>query len=1360
MPPDESTPERSSLDGFWDEEKPALAKADPAGKKTLSFSSVPVGVRKVWDAIANMVMGKKSKPADVSSEEATGETEPAQTHLAEEPVEDTILPNERVLTSVDMNQCEAGIIHILRRSPAREQDIAEVMETIRDIASPQRIELLRTIYHHLNRFTCGNTLHERCVAIERANQCVKKCGISDADNAQALAKIVTDGMHMFGHSDDVIYAMVGGIACHRETAQKVSDEVRHCLPETLEGRGMPSGNRLHFYKRVQHSLGSEVTGEEIRAAKYTVVKNLLTRNDRTNSTDMQKAMELAGPEPNFFVAPKDQAFPEDMIMTDDLRTLATKKLRFIVSTCDKKTLKKFMQTFGIAEATVQGEAILMIGEFLERIKVGATDKENIYQLTLSIKRIMEKADVSATSIESLARESVDSILDRTSGLHVPFLVEDLGINPDFLSQDPFRERVAHSLGNHLSMAAGGNRDLDQYFAYWTNCLGQCPVYQEELRKHLIRYMNEDTAALATSGAAYLPSESGVRKTFSAIKKLPPEMEITPELAHAAQCWMDAQVGNGSYQETLDFGGAMGAKTDIPSFGEAGKNGLIALLRHSNDDYRLIGKLVAFVYAIKPDIDVAMQDSVLRDSAAALLYRQLKSADGDNAMLLRKLLHLDTEFSSQLAHDAAMEGCVFHMINKRFDAMMDFAKFARIRDVDLVQKMNESIVDGKLRLKDLVEEMFIVPDRIFEKLETKYCLPDYKQDVGIASSTIYELYLRCRNDNGAAAAKSFAESIHRQQASMISGDAQDPAICDSPVYRDLVEATFPSHTGYSHYDGNESCPDRTDDLSAYKVRLEYSFIVKPGSEMRIKAGEEQDRDAIVRVEYPLQYAGYNEPDGRNTERATLLLERNLREIGERVQLEPFYTTVEEQIFGLLLRNRTGEVSAEEMRILLVGYHLAHTPEAQQYIEGTRDNVERAKNTDYQHLLELSEFYADRMKDTTRDVCDTALKNAEVRSQLPALFQKLNATEVSKEKVQSPALSLDAIGLSLGFIRQIGRTMKRDSGREHSADEVRDTVRSYEQTTGGLESAKLPSDTELSPAVYGQIRAQRSKTRQALRTLTGNAAFDIPLHLEEVRIPEAVTPENETAAVYDETLFLASIAASAKKILFEPLEDIKHELDKYEPVDSEKIGKIKKVEAYITKNHTSAHARGVAGVCVSSDNPARFQEKSMWNNPKYLQLVLRDGKTKVCQGLVLLHVEDHGDKRILTASMNPSSTYLLSVNQQEMFDGLRDQLIAFAEDNKIDAIGFSRTRNVRTNRTETEFEKAMVRALKAFGREVIFDTQRPFSAFGPHVQKEIDLIWAKNPEDFDANTSGEMFEKTPAIAGAVQPPDQAQLAGDIF
>ena len=194
----------------------------------------------------------------------------------------------------------------------------------------------------------------------------------------------------------------------------------------------------------------------------------------------------------------------------------------------------------------------------------------------------------------------------------------------------------------------------------------------------------------------------------------------------------------------------------------------------------------------------------------------------------------------------------------------------------------------------------------------------------------------------------------------------------------------------------------------------------------------------------------------------------------------------------------------------------------------------------------------------------------------------------------------------------------------------------------------------------------------------------------------------------------------------------------------------MEAYVTKNHTSAHARGVAGVCVAGDNPAKNHEKSMWNNPNYLQLVLRDSETKVCQGLVLIHIEEHAGKKILTASMNPSSTYLFSVNEAEMFKALQNQLIVFAKENNIDAIGVSRNRQIRTNRTGGEFEKAMERAIAACGREVVFPENRVFSNFNNYSQKEIDLIWASNPEDFEV--AQPLSQK--------KQDQQPEPAGDIF
>lgn len=74
-------------------------------------------------------------------------------------------------------------------------------------------------------------------------------------------------------------------------------------------------------------------------------------------------------------------------------------------------------------------------------------------------------------------------------------------------------------------------------------------------------------------------------------------------------------------------------------------------------------------------------------------------------------------------------------------------------------------------------------------------------------------------------------------------------------------------------------------------------------------------------------------------------------------------------------------------------------------------------------------------------------------------------------------------------------------------------------------------------------------------------------------------------------------------------------------------------------------------------------NLWDMSNYFQLVLQDPENYQCLGLVLLHKFDQDGKKVLTASFNPSSTYLYSVDEEALFKGIMGTLEGFARDNVL-------------------------------------------------------------------------------------------------
>lgn len=1240
---------------------------------------------------------------------------------------------ERTLTDAEWEITGRDIDTRLRNAPQNE-DIRGAIELIVDIAPSQRIKCLTRIYH-----CCKDTRG----GVEQVDACRKKAGISDTENAEALGTLV---MNLIRAADfttpNLQNELMNLIAANAETANVVSTHIRRNLVAVLK-----TGKSLDLSAEVLHKIGFTLTDEEIVAAKeealiHELQKDVDETSEWINDMRILHITNLARALPAVHNPFERRATSPGVPMTESLKTLARQNLRSALQTSSPDKLETFTETFGISAEEIKEEGVVFIRAKMEEMKHAPEPRGRRFQtadghppigiLITSVKGIMERAKVTGADIETEAMAVIEHMLDTNQDGFVPILLEELSIDASKLLDDRFKEKIKASIEAKLVAAEKGDKYLDQYFAYW-KLLDGCNIYLEVLEAHLIASLLHDTNNSNLRSSAGDHNEGKIRQLFLVLKKLPPALNISAEMGAAAQKWLNNAVSWGVHENTIDIARTLGASTDGPDFQKAAKNGVLHFLGDSYNP-RFIPALQNFIAATSFDVAANLEDPSFKAAAVKKLYDGLVSAQYEVAVDLKNMFNLQAEFESKEATQSALIGACTVLANNRAEAALEFVKNMKLRESDVARHFSGAMNAGELTVETVIENIHIIPDGILGKMDKRYCIMQYKETIGIISFKIYQEYARLMTMEGPTAASGFAIEIRNRRDAMISGKKQDPSIIEQPFYKEIILATFPNHAGnFYNYDSTESCTDRSDDLAPYTVREHYSFTVKPGSEMRIREGTVQDADALARIERPIRDAGYADT-GNDAERSKALLTQRLAEKVVSVQLEACCKTEEEQLLGLILKNMTGEVSTDEMCDLLVGYHLSRSPDTEQYAGGTRENVEKAKNKEYQHLLELHEFYGDRMKDATRKICELALSNPEVRALLPVYFKKITEQKAANERKELLLRSrIDKLGMSSDFLAACtkavnGEMKKKKIDITYTDEQVRTMIRHCEDGVA-LET--------LSAALKGMVAKQRKDTLLGLQALNGPTA-EMPAHLEDVTFANSETG-NESSEVFNEDKFAALLVEDTQKVLASPLKDIENELNKYEAVDSDAGPKKKKrVEAYVTKNHTSAHARGVAGVCVSKDTPRQYAEENQWDKPNYLQMVLRDGDTKICQGCVLMYIEEHNGKRVLTASVNPSSTYLFSVNESEMFTEIQKQLIAFAQDNNIDAVGLSRNKNIRTNRTGGEFEKAMARAVKECGHEVVFEENRFFSTFNKYTQKEIDLVWAKNPESFDANTSSEMTQ----------------------
>ncbi|MCH7951108.1 hypothetical protein IH980_00005, partial [Patescibacteria group bacterium] len=571
--------------------------------------------------------------------------------------------------------------------------------------------------------------------------------------------------------------------------------------------------------------------------------------------------------------------------------------------------------------------------------------------------------------------------------------------------------------------------------------------------------------------------------------------------------------------------------------------------------------------------------------------------------------------------------------------------------------------------------------------------------------------------------------------MISTESVPEKDRETPYYDEILRSVYANNAGnWGSHKLNATCTDRSRDLDQFSFESRYEIDLLSAADVSVREGETLDREKIKELEenvYAL--AREMEEQGFDSEKAKEALasevEEKLRTVQERggltgVDLEKI-TSTEERLFLLLVDAVYGEGSIDtaDLKRLVIRYEFAYFEDIRDYIEGTNDRVGRARNPDYGLLTELHSFYSDRIKEVNRGLVRAALENPEVAKTFPQYFEQLSKdAAIQKRKEIMSRQRVDRLGMSDSFIEQIRRSLRGKTGRDYTPEYVRRLIARYESSTGGLREKTTVSKKKRTKAFYGQLRAQREKTFRVMQELTGEEVDPQDVHLDEINLAELIEGQvSIEKGRYDEEQFASYTVQRFLNVFADEREAIESQLDKFKTAS----GKGREVlNAYFTKSKESANARMVGGVCVAGDNPDRSGRKNMWDMENYFQLVFQDPETYRCQGLVLLHhfTDDEG-KRILAASLNPSSTYVLSVDEEALFAGIMGLLVEFTEGNEFDMIVTSSNRTIRTNRTGGAFEKAIEERIRKIGKEYRFAEPKRFSFQNQYHLQEMDVVWEK-------------------------------------
>ncbi len=585
---------------------------------------------------------------------------------------------------------------------------------------------------------------------------------------------------------------------------------------------------------------------------------------------------------------------------------------------------------------------------------------------------------------------------------------------------------------------------------------------------------------------------------------------------------------------------------------------------------------------------------------------------------------------------------------------------------------------------------------------------------------------------------YIAELQEMTSQMIGSEPMSEQDRQKPYYQDLLRAVYANNSGnWGGYERTQACADRVGDLAEFTFDPKYEIDLLEAATIKIKDGEVINEAAIESLKMDiLNLAEEMKNLDFDLEKIQLELNTRVDDLIKNKKVEGALEDIDlnqlenldQKIFVLLADSIYGkeQASSDELKQLVLRYEFSFFDDIRDYIQGTTDRVSQAPNQDYALMCELHSFFADRIKEINRRLVKAGWENESLREIMPKYFTKVSQ-ERSKKKLDDQAnrFRLDRLGMSESFIQQISRTLEKRRGKKYPPETIRRLIRYYENLTQGL-TVKTVSDKGLTKAFYGQLKAQRAKTMEAMETITGDKIDPQKFSLGDISLEDlAISLAKLNTGEYNEEQFRAFTTLRFLNLFADEKNLLETELDKFE---SESGQQRQVVNGFFTKTKESANARMVGGVCVSQDNPVagrtpEQQRPNMWDSDNYFQFVLQDPETNRCLGLVLLHHFEENGEKVLAASLNPSSTFLYSTDEDSIFRGLMKSLENFAKTNGFDKILISQNKSIRTNRTGGKFEGAINKRQGQINKTFSFEEEKVFSYSPAYKIKDMDVVWER-------------------------------------
>lgn len=604
-----------------------------------------------------------------------------------------------------------------------------------------------------------------------------------------------------------------------------------------------------------------------------------------------------------------------------------------------------------------------------------------------------------------------------------------------------------------------------------------------------------------------------------------------------------------------------------------------------------------------------------------------------------------------------------------------------------------------------------PKELLTLVEEKYHVAEFDRLFQINSSSLYCQFLEHKQAGRESSLVELSAAVRRTRERAASFEPVSEVTLQNPLYRRFVQQLFPSHyPGHfdEEYGALDRCSDHAKHLAQFTLRERYPIDLAEGIRMALRDGEQEDdsrfKSALQQVEEVQQQLE------RNHYRAASLGDQFDESLKER-SFPAIFQTREEKLFALFLYSLNGSIPVTELKAALHAYHAIEYDNIAAYFRGTRGAASQSMTPRYAHLLELHEYFGDKLHDAITKIVDQVAQNPQIVSVLPNYLESITRRDQQRE--QKEALDrhrVDRAGLTPQLLERLEEILRLPES----------------ELEGGLaRKAQIVSNI---------ISAEQRKLAAIHKTSTGESLDPETIHLEQFEVPEVVGGVQSNKS-HDESPSsgLALLNHRFENLFRDELRLIEAELKRYKP-ESDAAGKLLTLNGYITKSVNSVFARSVAGVCVGGDNPRtprpegdqnHRQKKNQWDQENFFQMVFQDAETQRCEGVVMLHHYRRLGKKILTASINPTSTFLFKVDQRALFQGILKQLVTFAKDNGFDFVTCSAHRHIRTNRTGGRFEQALDSQIEKVGVTLSLGVPQVFSFSPSYYQDELDVLWQRKP-----------------------------------